>query len=263
MKQMAAVVGVGLGLLAGCAAPMGPSSAASSGGAVASVAAGPETAATPDTTGERAAPITVTLQGQVVGSDGTARAGVGVFRLALDPYLVPVIQTRTDTAGTFSLAGATADTREWLLFQLPGDASLYEAFDTSDEGQQVLPAVTLFTDAEVTRLAQSFGAQLDAARSIVRVPVVVAVAEGVAPLAAGEIQVSFTPPIDTPVVLVDGAALAFNAAPSTLYDVAVSRGGKPCAPQGHPELVAADGSVPLATFAGGLTVAPAVLCPSR
>jgi hypothetical protein len=104
MKQVAKVAGLGLGLLAGCAAPVGPSPAAS-GGVVASVAAAPETTAAPDTKGAPVAPITVTLQGQVVGSDGAAQAGVGVLRVALDPYLVPVVQTRTDAAGTFSLAG--------------------------------------------------------------------------------------------------------------------------------------------------------------
>ncbi|HEX3771253.1 MAG TPA: hypothetical protein VHV30_10330 [Polyangiaceae bacterium] len=253
---------VGVGLSTGCATPVDvPSMAAASATPPATAAPNAHTVIA-NAAGGSMAPFAVTLDGNVVGSDGSPKPGAGVFRVALDPYLEPVVQTQTDPAGAFSLAGATGGTREWLLVQLAGSASLYQAFDTGTDSRQSLGPVTLFTDADLTALARSVGAQFDASRSVVRVPVVAAAANGVAPVPAEEIQVTFTPPLGTPAATIDGAALAFDALPNSEYSIAIARNGAPCAPQAHPEIVTPDGSMPIGTIAGGLTVTPVILCPS-
>jgi hypothetical protein len=106
--------------------------------------------------------------------------------------------------------------------------------------------------------AQLFGVQLDPAKSVIHVPVLTASDGGVVP--AAEIGVSFTPPVET-ILYVEGAALAFNVSPGALYMATVTRAGQRCAADSHPELVASDGSVPIGTLGGAVTVMPAVMCP--
>jgi hypothetical protein len=196
-----------------------------------------------------------------VGLDGAGLAGVQVLRLALDPYDVPILRTQTDAGGTFSLPGVAADSREWVALQAPGYAGVYQAVDTDAEASQSLPEIPLLSVAAASALAQAFGFVLDTGASVVRVPVVAPSAGSLVALPAGEFQVSFNPPLGAPPVSLDGEAIAFNVPESGATSVKVTRGGRACAPARHPELVEADGSVPIGTFAGFFTVAPTMSCP--
>jgi hypothetical protein len=209
-----------------------------------------------------AAPVSVNVTGQVVGTDGTALAGVPVLRLGLDPYLEPILRTQTDAAGYFTLDGVEGNAREWFFFELSGGyAGVYAALDTTGYEQQEVPSTMPPTNAALASIARGFGITLDSTAAIVRVPIVTATGSPAAALVGGEIQVTFDPPLGVSVVSVSGVATAFNVGASDQYTVTVTRSGALCVPAFHPELVDSDGSVPIGTFVGVVTVAPTMACP--
>src|SRR5579862_783055 len=103
----------------------------------------PSDTAAPSTLATSATTPPVMLDGRVVDSDGAPLPGVDVVRLALDPYLVPVLHAGSDATGSFVLGPVSGDSREWLTFQMPGHVNLYEAFDTAGEARQTMPAALL------------------------------------------------------------------------------------------------------------------------
>ena len=203
----------------------------------------------------------VTLQGRIVGSDGAPLAGADVVRLALDPYLVPVLHAQSDATGSFVVGPVLADSREWLTFQMPGHVSLYQAFETTADARQAMPAAALPSDAEGLALAERYGVTLDGTKSVLRIPVVTSGPGPAMPAAAGTFQVTFAPATDGIVFCTDGEAIAFNVASGGLFDVTVSRAGRSCAPSVHLELAAPDGSVRVGALEGFFTVGPTIACP--
>jgi hypothetical protein len=207
------------------------------------------------------ATTSVQVQGLVTGTDGVAIGGVDVLRLGLDPYLEAVLHGQTDAAGTFVMPGVAADTREWFAFSQTGYLGLYRALDTTAEALETLPTATLLRLDEAGTLARSFGATLDGTRSVVSVSLASLVAGQARPAPAGEVEVTFTPAVDVPVVYAAGEAFAFDVEAGGDYSLTVTRAGRACFPSGHPDLVQPDGSVPIATLSGFLTEAPAMTCP--
>jgi hypothetical protein len=119
-------------------------------------------------------PSSVTVRGEVVGTSGAGIDGVEVLRIPGDAYLLPILRTQTDASGSFVLEGVAGNARECFFFQEAGYASVYQAFDTTLETAQTIPAATLLSNDEAAALAQSFGVVLDAKKSVVRIPVTVA-----------------------------------------------------------------------------------------
>jgi hypothetical protein len=205
-------------------------------------------------------PSAVTVQGLVVGTTATGIDGVDVVRVQGDPYLIPLLRAQTDADGAFALDGVAGDARQWFFFGRTGYAPLFQAIDTTRDAWQAAPPVTLLSDAEAAALAQSFGVQPDSTKSIIRVPVAIAVGGETRQALAREFQVSFQPPLDVPIHYVDGEAIAFNVIAYSSYQVTVMRDGRVCAPPSHPTLVAPDGSVEVLPMTGSWTVAPVMAC---
>jgi hypothetical protein len=204
-------------------------------------------------------PKDTAVHGLAVGVDGSALAGVQVSFLPSDPYLVPVVTTQSDASGSFTLNGVPGDARDWITFVAPGYMPQVQAFDTTGEASQTLPAAPLWTVADATSVAQGLGATLGANKAAMSVPVVVAGQDGTLPASAGDVVVSLQPAPDDPVRYARGAAVATNLAYET-YQVTVTRGGRLCATAAHPSLVAADGSITVRVFAGTWSVGPTVVC---
>jgi hypothetical protein len=215
------------------------------------------TAATADAD---AGPATVTVQGVVTTTGATGLDGVAVLRIPSDAYLTPVLRTQTDAAGAYSLDGVASDAREWLYFDQPGYAGLFQAFDTTAASQQALPVATLLSNTEASALAQADGETLDPTKAVIRIPVVVAGEDAASDAGTDGLEVTFQPALDTPVHYAGGEAIAFNAVVYDSYRVTVRRNGRLCAPAAHPGLLAADGSFEVRTMTGLWSVAPTSVC---
>jgi hypothetical protein len=205
-------------------------------------------------------PSAVTVRGLVLGTTAMGIGGVQVLRIPLDPYLTPILSTQTDTQGAFALDGVAGDAREWFVFDRTGYARLFQAIDTTLDGRQSAPSVTLLSDTEAAGLAQTFGVKLDPDKSVIRVPVTITVGGEVRQALGSEFQVTFQPPLDVPVHYVDGGAIAFNVVAYNSYQATVLRDGRVCAPASHPTFVATDGSVVVRPMSGCWTVAPTMAC---